>query len=74
MVASFSTSGDEFRAETPRTWPEGRFAPRGPWRMFDLHPDVQRLGLRPGAGSVPLNHVAFVFSFFNDLKARVSTK
>jgi serine/threonine-protein kinase len=74
MAGPFSTAGDVFQAETPRPWPEGRFENRGPWRMFDLHPDGERLGLRPGAGNVPQSHVTFVFNFADDLKARVPTK
>jgi serine/threonine-protein kinase len=74
MAGLFSTPGDVFQSETPRLWPEGRFENRGPWRMFDLHPDGERLGLRPGAGNVPQSHVIFVFNFGDDLKARVPTK
>ena len=68
MVAPFSTPGEGFHTETSRIWPEGRFENRGPWRMFDLHPDGERLGLRPGTGNTPQSHITFVFNFFDELR------
>jgi hypothetical protein len=72
MVGPFSTADDGFQAEAPRIWPGGRFEQRGPWRMFDLHPDGERLGLRPRAGSAPQSHVTFVFNFFDELRRTAS--
>jgi hypothetical protein len=68
MVGPFSTPGDGFQVATPRVWPGARVARRGPWRMFDLHPDGERLGLRPGTDLAPQNHVTFVFNFFDELR------
>ena len=77
MVARYSVRGDGIQAETPRMWPEGRFEPRGPWRMFDLHPDGERLGLRPASqtpGTGKQDHVTFIFNFFDELRRLAPAK
>jgi WD40 repeat protein len=71
MVTAFSVEGDSFRAEKPRLWAEGRYQTRGTVRMFDLHPDGQRLALAR-ASVTPigekLDKVVFVFNFFDELR------
>ena len=50
MVAGFTVEGDSFRAEKPRLWSDGRYVFRGlSNRMFDLHPDGERVALAPAA-------------------------
>ena len=71
MIVPFADEGDVFRAEKPRIWPEGRYESRGPWRTFDLHPDGERLGLRPAAQTQSggkQDHVTFIFNFFDELR------
>jgi serine/threonine-protein kinase len=71
MVAPYTVQADSFRAEKPRLWSEGRYQPRGPSRMFDLHPDGERFALAPAAQTsdvTRLNSVVFIFNFFDELR------
>jgi len=76
MVAAYTAGRDSFRSEKPRLWFEGRYQTRGSARMFDLHPDGQRLALAPevqraaGARDMPV----FVFNFFDQLLRIASPK
>ncbi|MCI0402501.1 MAG: serine/threonine-protein kinase [Acidobacteria bacterium] len=45
MVATWTASGDSFRAEKPRLWSEGQLTNRGFNRNFDLHPDGKRFAV-----------------------------
>jgi serine/threonine protein kinase len=74
MVAPFAVEGDSFRAEKPWPWPNGRYEARGSNRMFDLHPDGERLALRPATQTptdAKQDHVTFIFNFFDELRRRV---
>jgi serine/threonine-protein kinase len=71
-VASFTVEADSFRAQKPSYWP-GRYEARGKNRVFDLHPDGERLALRLAAetpGYAKRDHVTFIFNFFDDLRRR----
>ena len=70
-VAAFTVDGDTFRAEAPRPWSEGRYQTRGSSRMFDLHPDGERVALAPAPripGRSNPDSVVFVFNFFDELR------
>jgi serine/threonine-protein kinase len=78
MVAAFDGRGDAFRADKPRPWAEGRVAFRGPARMFDLHPDGNRVVLaaapsRTAPESSQLDKIVLVLNFFEDLR-RIASK
>ena len=76
MVAGFTVDGDSFRAEKPRPWPSGRFQTRGQSRLFDVHPDGERLALAPAlqtAGYSEQDSVVFFFHFFDELR-RIAPK
>jgi len=70
MVAAYAVEGDSFRAEKSRLWSEGRYVPRGPNRVFDLHPDGSRIALAPLEQPLGLrqNKVTFLFDFFDYLR------
>jgi serine/threonine-protein kinase len=70
MAASYRVDGDSFQADKPRRWSEGGYEPRGTNRMFDLHPDGNRLalaGTRPAAGA-KTDKVVLIFNFFDELR------
>jgi Tol biopolymer transport system component len=76
MVAAFTVAADTFHSETPRLWSEGRYQTRGSRRMFDLHPDGERLALAPAPrtpGRSNPDSVVFVFNFFDELRGLTST-
>jgi Tol biopolymer transport system component len=77
MVAAYTPEGDSFRAEKPRLWSEQGFVTRGIDRMFDLHPDGERVALAP-ATQTPRgprqDHVTFIFNFFDELRRIVPVK
>ncbi|MGH9421799.1 MAG: hypothetical protein ACRD3J_17605, partial [Thermoanaerobaculia bacterium] len=71
MVVRYSVEGTRFSVQTPQPWPGGRYQTRGRTRMFDLHPDGDRVVLAPAAmpPSVGSTHTAqFVFNFFDELR------
>jgi serine/threonine-protein kinase len=71
MVVPFSVDGDSFRAGTPWPWPNGRIEARGSTAVFALHPDGERLALRPATqtpGDAKQDHVTFIFNFFDELR------
>jgi serine/threonine-protein kinase len=73
MAVDFTTAGGVFRAGKPRAWAEGRVALRGPARMFDLHPDGNRVILAPSPSSremdaMRLDKMVLVFNFFDELR------
>ena len=75
MVAAFTVAADTFHSETPRLWSEGRYQTRGSRRMFDLHPDGERLALAPAPrtpGRSNPDSVVFVFNFFDELRGITS--
>ena len=69
MVAAYTTEGESFRAEKPRLWSEGRYVVRGS-RMFDLHPDGNRVAMAtaPVASGVKQDKLTFLFNFFDELR------
>jgi len=70
-VVPYSVEGDSFRAGTPSPWPNGRTQARGSTPVFGLHPDGQRLALRPATqslGNGKTDHVTFIFNFFDELR------
>jgi hypothetical protein len=71
MVAPFVVEGEVFHAGRPSPWPSARAARRRLSRMFDLHPNVEQLALRPTSqtpGSGKQDHVTFVFNFLDELR------
>lgn len=76
MVATYSATGDSFRADKPKPWSEARVAngnPIGTYGSFNaLHPDGGRFAAMPlpatATGSGPRSLV-FIFNFFEELKA-----
>jgi serine/threonine protein kinase len=70
MVVPYAAEADSFRAEKPRLWSEGRYAVRGPNRMFDLHPDGTRVALAPvgQADGMKHDHITFLFNFFDHVR------
>jgi Tol biopolymer transport system component len=68
VVATYSASGDSFRADKPSVWSEG------PVVAFDVHPDGQRLAvLRTAATQPPASgrFIVLILNFFEELR-RVS--
>jgi hypothetical protein len=60
-----------FRVSTPHVWTPGRYQTRGEVRMFDLHPDGERVALAPAAESPTggrQDRAVFVFNFFDELR------
>ena len=69
MVVPFVAGMDAFRAERPHIWAGGLAEQRGQWRMFDIHPDGQRLALRLAESDrAKQYHVTLVFNFFDQLR------
>jgi hypothetical protein len=75
MVAAYTTSGDSFRAETPRLWAEGYVGPQTGQRSFDLHPDGERVAVAPELGSFdrPQDRLVFILNFFDELLRMAAT-
>jgi Tol biopolymer transport system component len=70
MIAAFNVERGEFRVEKPHVWSEGRFQTRGQNRMFDLHPDGDRVAMAPAApksSSARPDKVSLVTNFFDEL-------
>jgi Tol biopolymer transport system component len=67
FVATYSASGDSFRADKPSVWSEG------PVVAFDVHPDGQRLAvLKTAATQQPTSsRFVLILNFFEELR-RVS--
>ena len=62
-----------FEPEKPAPWAEGRVAFRGPPRMFDLHPDGNRvvLAAAPSPRTVDnsrLDKMVLILNFFDELR------
>jgi dipeptidyl aminopeptidase/acylaminoacyl peptidase len=75
MVATYTATGDLFRAEKPRLWAEGYIGPQTGQRSFDLHPDGERIAVAPELGSVdrPQDRLVFILNFFDELRRMAST-
>jgi hypothetical protein len=75
MFAPFTVDSDTFHPEAPRPWSEGRYQTRGSRRMFDVHPDGERVALAPAPrtpGRSNPDSVVFVFNFFDELRGLTS--
>jgi serine/threonine-protein kinase len=75
MLAPFTVDADTFRPGAPRPWSEGRYQTRGSRRMFDLHPDGERVALAPAPrtpGRSNPDSLVFVFNFFDELRGMTS--
>jgi hypothetical protein len=69
MVASYAAAGDSFRADKPRVWSTRPFTPRARQRVFDLHPDGERVAVAESIDSLgKRDKVVFVFNFFDELR------
>jgi serine/threonine-protein kinase len=78
MAVDVTTAG-RFRAEKPRLWAEGRVALRGPARMFDLHPDGNRVILAPSQSprdieAMRVEKMVLVLNFFEELRRVASSQ
>jgi serine/threonine-protein kinase len=71
-VAGYSADADTFHSERPQLWSPARIPPRGGiTRVYDLHPDSQRIAvLRAGAdqAETKLDKVTFSFNFEDELR------
>ena len=68
MIAPYTISGDSFRADTPRPWSIIRVGrPPTNGRLFDLHPDGERIVAAP-AENEQSSHVTLVTDFFSELR------
>ena len=70
MVTAYAADGDSFRAEKPQPWSGGRFNQSGPARMFDLHPEGNRVALASASSAsdgARRDHVTVIFNFFDEL-------
>jgi Tol biopolymer transport system component/predicted Ser/Thr protein kinase len=75
MVATYTSSGESFRADKPRLWSPGQFTNRGTSLNYGLHPDGKRIAvLKAGNGETappPINKASFIFNFFDELRRKV---
>jgi serine/threonine-protein kinase len=72
-AASYTVRGDIFESEKPYLWADGRVVFRGPARMFDLHPDGNRMVLAPAPSLRAIDNsradkIVLVFNFFDELR------
>jgi Tol biopolymer transport system component len=73
MVVPYAVEGNSFRAEAPRRWSDGPslVSGSGAVRMFDLHPDGERIAFRPlrqtPVGAAP-DHFTMITNFFDELR------
>jgi hypothetical protein len=70
MVASYTAEGDSFKADKPRLWSEQAIVPLRTQRLFDLHPDGERIAAAVASGQAEekFDKVTFVFNFFDELR------
>jgi hypothetical protein len=75
LVAPYSTSTGLFQAARPVPWPQGRLVLRPGNRMFDVHPDGERIVLSPAAlapsATYKRDHATFILNFVDELKRTV---
>jgi len=71
MVVAYNVEADSFRADRPRLWSAERYLPRTDSRMFDLHPDGERLAVASSAaqatGDVKQDRVTIIFNVLEEL-------
>ncbi|MGE0360025.1 MAG: protein kinase [Vicinamibacterales bacterium] len=71
MALDYRITGGEFRGTAPRPWMTGRHVTRGPNRMYDLHPDGQRVvasAAGDGAAATGRTSVVLILNFFDELR------
>jgi serine/threonine-protein kinase len=79
LAVDVSTSGGALTVGKARLWAEGRVAFRGPTRMFDLHPDGNRVILAPSPSprdidAMRLDKMVLVLNFFEELRRVASSQ
>jgi hypothetical protein len=78
MAVRYSTKGDSFVAQPPRTWTQVRLANTGVMPNYDLAPDGERIiALVPAPTAVPAqskDHVTVMFNFFDELRRRTAAQ
>ena len=76
MVATYTATGDSFRADKPQLWSPGQFADFGPGTYaFDVHPDGERAAVLKVPGTeqaAEVNKVSFIFNFFDELRRKLA--
>ena len=72
MVVNYFVKANMFGADKPRPWPEAQLMPqRTHVRVFDLHPDGQRLAVLAAGGTTPprgLQRLGLMLNFFDELR------
>ena len=70
MVVRNSEHDDAFRADKPSVWSPTSYRFGGATPTFELHPDGQRVVVKPVAEPIAAKHdqVVFIFSFFDELR------
>jgi len=74
MVATYTASGDSFRAGKPQVWSPGQFTDIGGENNFDLHPDGKRFAVLKAPGTeetAAVNKVSFIFNFFDEIRRKL---
>ena len=75
MVVSYTIEGDSFKADKPRLWSDQAIVPLARQRVFNLHPDGERLAVAVSSNPVQekLDKVSFIFNFFDELRRVASS-
>jgi hypothetical protein len=75
MVAAYTTSGDSFRAETPRLWAEATSVRRRDNAPSTCTPTASASPLPPELGSFdrPQDRLVFILNFFDELLRMAAT-
>ena len=70
MVLDYRIVGATFRGGTPRPWTASNYVTRGPSRMFDLHPDGQRVVGSAAGADPPAQRatVVLILNVFDELR------
>ena len=71
MAVSYSGRDGSFTATKPAHWSPSRFEWRGPNRMFDLHPDGERIVMAAPSRALatpPPHQIVLIFGFFDQLR------
>ena len=71
LVAPYVATDSAFQAGPSRRWSAERYMVRGQNRMFDLHPDGERVALAPvpeALDDVARNSLTFIFNFSDELR------
>ena len=74
MVASYDTSNGVFNPSKPRLWTEKRLSGLPTNRLFDVHPDGNRIitFVSPdNRTAMSERQVTFLFNFVDELRRRV---